>query len=193
MVLAADGANDSDIVALNAAAAAVHMSKAPFAGPVAAIRVGRVEGAFVGNPTIEQMALSDIDFVIAANDERVVMIEGSANQITEEEMAAAMAFAQAEIRPVLRVMEELRTKLGQPKLEIAAPEHDKDLEKAVRAEGKKLVAAMKNSDKAARESGTDEAKSSIVKALAEKFPEQEKAIKAVLAEIEWETVRDLTI
>ncbi|MEK7766225.1 MAG: polyribonucleotide nucleotidyltransferase, partial [bacterium] len=121
LVLCADGVNDPDVLALNAAAAAVHMSAAPFHGPVAAVRVGKVDGAFVTNPTLEQMKTSDLDLVIAANAERVVMIEGSANQLPEADIKAAMEHALAEVKPLLKMMEDLRAALGKPKAEIAAP------------------------------------------------------------------------
>ena len=194
LVLCADGANDPDVVALNAAAAAMHISATPFAGPVAAIRVGRVNGELVVNPTLEQLVTSDLDFIVAANEERVVMIEGSALQVPEAEIAAALEFARKEIAPLLQVQQDLRKACGKPKAEVHLPTVDGQIAKAVRgAATGPLKAAIANPDKLAREAETERAKEELQAKLLEKFPEKESDIERVLAEIEWEVVRDMVL
>jgi polyribonucleotide nucleotidyltransferase len=194
LVLSYDGANDPSVLALNAAAAAVHLTKAPFEGPVGAIRVGRVEGRLTANPTREQMAASDLDMVIAANEERVVMIEGSADQISEADMAEAMAFAVREIRPLLQAQQDLRKKVGAEKLPAPDTAIPPDLTQAVREAGAaRIKAALSNPDKLAREAAVDAAKAAVTAEVLPSFPGQEQAVAAVLAELEWEAVRDMVV
>jgi len=194
LVLCADGANDPDVLALNAAAAAMHLSSAPFSGPVAAVRVGRIDGEFVANPTFEQLAKSDLDMVVAANEDRVVMVEGNANQLPEADIKAAFDFARRETKVLLAAMNELREKAGKPKEEVPAPAPaSSDLVAAVKKESGRLKTAIANPDKLAREAGTAEARDKAKKTLLEKFADQEPAIDRLLAELEWETVRDTVL
>src|ERR1700759_1682614 len=93
MLLSADGQNDPDILAINGASAALCVSDIPFAGPIGAVRVGRVDGQFVANPTHDQRNDSDLDLVYVGTESDVIMIEGSANELPEEEFVKAMEFA----------------------------------------------------------------------------------------------------
>ena len=197
LVLSSDGANDPDVCALNAACAAVHISSAPLAGPVAAVRVGRINGEFVVNPELSKMAESEMDMIIAATAENVVMIEGSANQITEDVMRAAMKFAHEAIMPLLKLQDELRAKIGKPKIVIpAAAGPDAEMLSAAKSlASDKLKAAFASADKHTRQDGTDKVKDDAMAALKAKFPEPEKEhlLTLALAEIEWEAVRDSII
>ncbi len=193
LVLCSDAANDSDILALNAAATALHVSGVPFAGPVAAIRLGRIEGQFVVNPTAQDMANSDVDLVISANRDGIVMMEGDAKEISEDDFRSALQYALQEIQPLLDAQEELRRKEGKEKAVLAAPAaSDPALVQQVRkAACDRLSAALKNPDKLAREELTRKAKEEI---LAELAPDQTEAqlkeIGKLVSEIEWEVVRD---
>src|SRR5258707_10698563 len=93
MLLRADGQNDPDILSINGASAALCVSDIPFAGPIGAVRVGRVDGQLVVNPTHSQRQLSDLDLVYVGNENDVVMIEGSADELAEEEFIRALEFA----------------------------------------------------------------------------------------------------
>ena len=197
LILSSDGSNDPDVCALNAAATAVHLSSAPFAGPVAAVRVGRINGEFVVNPPMELVPTSELDMIIAATADKIVMIEGSADQVPEAVMAEAMKFAQSAIKPLLKMQEDLRAKLGKPKLELpAAGGPEPAVLEAARAEvGGKLKKAIGNKDKLSRENDVETAKEEALASLKVKFPEPEKehSIALALAEVEWEVVRDLVI
>ena len=195
LILCADGANNPDVVALNAAATAVHLSEIPFDGPVAAVRVGRIDGQFVANPTFEQLATSTLDLVIAATGERIVMIEGSADQLPEADIKASLEFAVGQIRPILEMQNALREKIGKPKADISQPEPPSDeIVAAVKvAATERIKAAVANPDKLARETGTAEAKEAAAQEVAAKFPEDEAAIRNLVAEIEWEAVRDMIL
>ena len=107
LLLSADGENDSDILAMNGASAALCVSDIPFAGPIGAVRVGRVNGEFVVNPTHAQRDDSDLDLVYVGNKTDVIMIEGAANELPEEEFIKALHFAQDAVAKLVAAQEEL--------------------------------------------------------------------------------------
>ena len=117
LLLAADQINDSDILSMNGASAALAISDIPFAGPIGAVRVGRVDGEFVVNPTFDERAESDLDLVYVGNKSDVIMIEGAANELPEEDFIKALHFAQAEVQKLVEAQEELVRLAGKPKRE----------------------------------------------------------------------------
>lgn len=130
-VLSADLDNEPDILAMAGASAALLLSPAPFLGPIAGVRVGRIGGEFVVNPTPKQMEESDIDVIVAGSKDAVVMVEGGANEVPEADMIAAIHFAHQSIQPVLKIQEELALLAGRPKWEVAETAEDAALEKQV--------------------------------------------------------------
>lgn len=114
-VVSADQENDSDILALTGASAALSLSSIPFSGPVAGARIGRINGAFVINPTISELKESDLNFMFAATREAVVMVEGEALFVPEAIVAEALAWAHKEIQPLISAQEELVRLAGKPK------------------------------------------------------------------------------
>ena len=118
VLLSADGQNDPDILFINGASAALMVSDIPFAGPVGAVRVGRVNGEFVVNPTHAQRLESDLDIVYVGNENDVVMIEGAANEIPEEEFIKALEFAQPFVKQIVLGQRELAAKAGKVKREV---------------------------------------------------------------------------
>ena len=127
MVISADGENEADIVAVNAASAAIHISEIPFMGPIGAVRVGRINGAWIVNPTQAQRLESDLDLVYAGTRERFLMMEGGANEISEADFFAAMKCAHAEVVKLIDAQHQLRRMLGKADKVIAdvAPDADK--------------------------------------------------------------------
>ncbi|MBT3413102.1 MAG: polyribonucleotide nucleotidyltransferase [Candidatus Jacksonbacteria bacterium] len=115
-VLSQDDKNDADIVALNAAAAVLYVSDVPWDGPIAGVRVGRVDGELVLNPTYEQREKSDLDLVVAGTKENVLMIEAGANEITEDDVFAAIQFAQKHIGDVTALLEDAKQGIGKEKM-----------------------------------------------------------------------------
>ncbi len=115
LLLSADGQNDSDILSINGASAALCISDIPFAGPIGAVRVGRVNGQFVINPTHSDREVSDLDLVYVGNKTDVIMIEGAANELPEADFVAALRFAQANIVGIVTAQEELAALCGKPK------------------------------------------------------------------------------
>jgi len=114
-LLSADGENDPDMLSINGASAALMVSDIPFGGPIGALRVGRVDGKFVTNPTHSQMELSDLDLVYVATETEILMIEGSALELPETDFKAALAYAQEEAQIVIRLQKELAAKVNKPK------------------------------------------------------------------------------
>ena len=118
IVLSADGENDPDILSIIGAVAALMVSDIPWAGPLGAVRVGRVGGKFIANPTHTQMAESDLDLVYVGNETDIVMYEGSAKEISEADFNAALKFGQEAIQPLIAAQKELVAKVGKKKREI---------------------------------------------------------------------------
>jgi polyribonucleotide nucleotidyltransferase len=114
-LLSADGENDPDILSINGASAALMVSDIPFGGPVGAVRVGRIDGKFVTQPTHAQMELSDLDLVYVGSETEIIMIEGAAQEMPEEEFKAALAYAQKEVQIVIGLQKELASKSAKAK------------------------------------------------------------------------------
>ena len=131
-VLAADGVTHPDIPALIGASAALGISDLPFLGPIAAVRVGKLEGELIVNPGNSQLAESEMDLVVAGSRDALVMVEGSAKEATEAEVLAALQFAHAEIQRLIDIQADLIAKVGRPKREIPVPESRAELDANVR-------------------------------------------------------------
>ncbi|MCH2400329.1 MAG: polyribonucleotide nucleotidyltransferase [Pirellulales bacterium] len=124
IVVSSDRQNDSDVLAMNGVAASLHISPLPFAGPIASVRVGRVNGELIAFPTVTDLEESDLDLIVSGSDESVAMIEGFAKEMPENEMADAIAFAHTVIRDVISLQRELYEKVQPKKDEFVAPEDD---------------------------------------------------------------------
>src|SRR6266568_4944840 len=112
-----DQENDADVLGLTAASAALTMSQVPWNGPIAAVRVGRVEGAWILNPTFQQLEFSDVDMVVSGSKDSIVMVEGGALELTEAEIVKGLEVAHKGIRELLDAANELVADMRQPKME----------------------------------------------------------------------------
>ena len=112
-VLSIDQENDPDIVSLAAASAALCVSGLPWAGPIAGIRVGRIDGEWVLNPTYEARNKSDLDLVVAGTPDKVIMLEAGAEEVSEEDALAAIQFGQKHLGKTIKLIEEMKKKLGE--------------------------------------------------------------------------------
>lgn len=117
-VLSADPDNEPGMLAMTGASAALMLSEAPFQGPIAGVRVGRIDGVFKCNPTEDELLASDIDLVVAGSRDAVMMVEGDMKEVSEADVIAAIRFAHDSIQPLLKMQEELRDKAGKPKLAV---------------------------------------------------------------------------
>jgi polyribonucleotide nucleotidyltransferase len=133
-VISFDQENDSDVLALTGASAALHISDIPFNGPIAGVRVGRVGGEFVANPTLAQRAEADLDVVMAASRDAIVMVEGGAKEVSESVMIDALLFGHAAVKDLLDAQDALRAATGnKPKRAFEAPKDDAELREKVKA------------------------------------------------------------
>src|SRR5918911_884050 len=144
-----------DILAMNGASAALMVSNIPFPTPVGAVRIGKVEGNFVVNPTEEQQLGADLDLVVAGTEEAILMVEAGANEIPEAEMLDALDIAHGEIKKLCAAQLELAAKVNKEKLPITAPEVDQDLYRQIAdSHGAQLDQATSVEDKLARQDAT---------------------------------------
>jgi polyribonucleotide nucleotidyltransferase len=172
ILLSADGQNDPDILAMNGASAALSVSDIPFAGPIGAVRVGRVNGEFVANPTHDERAQSDLDLVYVGTDNDVIMIEGSAKEMPEAEFTKALEFAHGQAREMIRVQKELAERAGRPKREAQLLPVNQEFVDIVRnVVGDRIQQALHTQGKTARAKAIDALREEVKTAILEKFPE----------------------
>ncbi|MBM3821781.1 MAG: polyribonucleotide nucleotidyltransferase [Verrucomicrobia bacterium] len=197
VLLSADGENDSDILSVIGASAALSVSDIPWEGPLGAVRVGRVDGKFVANPTHSQRANSDLDLVYVGNTTDVVMFEGAANEISDADFLAALKFGHECCQPIIAAQKELMAKAGKPKRAITVNVvPDEVLEEAKRIGGDRIVPALLTPGKLARESAWSALTEDISKKLVEKFGEEkvtETVRKDAFYYIQKEAVRGLIL
>jgi len=129
--LSADAENPLDILAINAASAAIMISDIPWNGPVAAVRVGRVDGQFIANPTFPEIDKSDLDLRIAGTRDAILMVECGADEVPEDIMVAALEFGHQAIQPLIELQRQMQVEIGKPKREVTFFVPDADLRKKV--------------------------------------------------------------
>ena len=172
VLLSADGENDPDVLFINGASAALMVSDIPFAGPIGAVRVARVNGEFVINPTHTQRASSDLDIVYVGNENDVVMIEGAADEVPEEDFIKALEFAQPSVKAIVLAQKELAAKAGKEKrVPALLLVKDELLEIAYQVAGDRIEAAIYTSGKVARATAIGALKTEVKAAIVGKFPE----------------------
>ena len=197
VLLSADGENDPDILSIIGASAALMVSDIPWAGPLGAVRVGRIGGKFVANPTHAEMAESDLDLVYVGNDKDIVMYEGAAKEITETDFNAALKYAQEVIQPIILAQKELVARAGRKKREITlniVP--DEILHEAKTLAGDRFVPALLMPGKLNRENACKAIQDEVGVKLVEKFG-AEKVTQFVINDafyyIQKEAVRKLIL
>ena len=171
VMLSADGENDPDMLSINGASAALMVSDIPFAGPVGAVRIGRVDGHFVANPTHAQQALSDMDLVYVGSKDECVMIEGEASELPEAEFIAALEFAQIHARALVEAQIQLAALAGKPKREVPLMVvRDDILEIAYSVAGDRIEAAIYLPGKVARGKAVAALRDEVAAAVKAQFP-----------------------
>jgi polyribonucleotide nucleotidyltransferase len=170
ILLSADGENDPDILSINGASAALCVSDIPFAGPIGAVRVGRINGEFVANPTHTQRQSCDLDLVYVGSSDDVIMIEGAADEIPEDDFVRALEFAHPFVRQIIGMQRELMSTAGKPKRE-ADLLHVRDdlLEVAYQVAGDRIEAALYTPGKVARGKAVDALRKEVESAILAKY------------------------
>ena len=191
MVLSCDRENAADVLAMTATSAALHISDIPWAGPVAAVRVGRVNGEFVANPTQTQQLASDLNIVAVASFDALVMVEGHCRFCSEHDLVAALQFAQEQARPLLDLQERLRAAVGREKRPFAPKAADEALVgQIVELSRERLVAALAVREKRARSAALKQ----VASWVAEQLPETEgPALAAAFSEAKRRHVRQMVV
>ncbi|HYK99512.1 MAG TPA: polyribonucleotide nucleotidyltransferase, partial [Candidatus Acidoferrales bacterium] len=154
-----DQENDYDVLAVNAASAALVVSNAPFEGPVGCVRVGNIDGKLTLNPTLTELESSDLDLVVAGTRDSIIMMEAGAREVPEDTLVAALRLAQEGIKQICQAQDELRQKAGKPKLEYIPAVTDMNKLGPVKSWlEQRIHAKLRNPDKAQREAGLDDLK-----------------------------------
>src|SRR6516164_7334996 len=171
ILLSADGENDPDILAMNGASAALSVSDIPFAGPIGAVRVGRVNGEFVANPTHDERTKSDLDLVYVGTENDVIMIEGSAKEMPEADFTKALEFAHGHAREMIQAQKDLAARVGKPKRDAQLLHVNQELVDIARqVAGDRLEQALSTEGKSARAKAIDALREEVKAAILERFP-----------------------
>lgn len=191
-VLSYDGENDPDVLAATAASAALVISDIPFDGPMAEIRVGRVDSQWIVNPTHEQVKHSDIELVVAGTADSIMMVEGESKEVSEQDLLDALKFAQGEIKKLVELQSMLREEAGKTKWSVEEKPVDENLKKDVYllAETKYKEIVYTVLTKEDRSAKNKELSEFVLTSLAEKYPEQEKTIGNILHDMEKDLMRE---
>jgi polyribonucleotide nucleotidyltransferase len=193
-VLSADTENDPGILAMIGASTALTVSDIPFLGPIGAVRIGRIEGEFVTNPTRQQQARSDLDLVIAGVDEGIVMVEGSGREIPEAVLIEGLEVGHQAIREIIALQRDLRETAGKPKLDVATELSDPMLMQRVHELARPRVrATIRIPEKQARERRMAEVLPEVLSAMADSAPEQQLLIPKQIETIERDEMRTMIL
>ena len=193
-VISTDKENDADVLAMIGASAALEISDIPFSGPIAGVRIGRVDGTLITNPTISQQEESDINLIVAGNRSAVVMVEGGGNFVSENDMIEAIFYGHEAIQPMLDMQVEIRDAVGKPKREISAIEEENILEQeVVRIATPLLKEVITTADKKLRQDKRSEASRSTIEALPEEFGEKKSLATEILHDLEKKMVREMIL
>lgn len=172
MLLSGDGENDPDILSINGASAALCVSDIPFGGPIGAVRIGRINGEFIVNPTHSQRELSDLDLVYVGTYDDVIMIEGSAVELPEADFIQALEFAHGHARTMVELQRELAEQAGKPKRQVPLFEvSDELLEIAYSVAGDRIEAAIYTPSKQERGKAVEALRDEVAAAILDKFPD----------------------
>ncbi|MBI4419265.1 MAG: polyribonucleotide nucleotidyltransferase, partial [Gemmatimonadetes bacterium] len=190
-VLSADQENDADVLGITAASLALARSPVPWHGPIAGVRVGRLDRQWVLNPTFAQLEMADVDMVVAGRLDSIMMVEGGALEVPEEEIVDALDAGQAGIRQLIEWQQEIVRDTGAPKMEWKKAEVPADLVKRVRQLAEARVEeALNLPEKSERAQALAALRATVIEQLAAEFPDNVKDVSGVIEEIEYRTMRE---
>lgn len=195
-VLSVEPDNEPSIVAMIGASAALHISEIPFAEPIGGVKVGKIDGQLIINPTVAQMEKSDLQLTVAGTKDAIMMVEAGANELSEDEVLEAILFGHEAIKEIVALIEKIRGDVGKPKVEVTlfqpSPEINKEVREFATA---KMVSAIKTDEKLEREALIEQVKAATVEhfqtKLGEEYSASEKMIQEVLDNIVYEEVRKM--
>ena len=169
-VLSFDQQNDADVLAITGASTALMLSDLPWAGPVAGVRLGRVKGQWIANPTFDQRELSDSNLILVASEDAILMVEGETDGLTEGEFLEAMDFGMKSVADVLKLQHQLARAVGKTKQEFVSPEVNEELVGLISKKfGKDLDDTLRIADKLDRYARLDGLKAEVIEAIGEEY------------------------
>ena len=201
-VLSVDQDNSPELAAMFGSSLATSISKIPFDGPIAGVKVGRVNGEFIINPTAEQLELTDIELTVAGTKEAINMVESGSKEVSEEDMLEALMFGHDAVKELCVFQEKIIAEIGQPKMEYEVLEITDELKNEVRSlSEEKLNTAMRILDKIEKYEAIDKVKEDVVAKYEEEnanlkddeLKELITKVKLVLEEIEYEIFRQIVV
>ena len=194
-VLSGDPSNNPDVMAINAASAALHISEVPFKGPLAGVRVGFIDGSFVINPPLDHQDGSDMDIIVVGTEDAIVMVEGEAKELPEDTVVRALDFAHSEIKKICQAQDELREKAGKEKMPFHAYVPDDAMYEKVKAfAGEKLEQIMLGAyAKQDRHARTDALRAETLEHFADDAEDTSLEVSACFSQLEKEIVRELVL
>jgi len=193
-VLSTDKENEADVLAVVGASAALEVSDIPFRGPIAAVRVGRVDGQFVTNPTVSLQENSDINLIVAGNRSAVVMVEGGGRFVSESDMIDAIFYGHEALQPLLDMQDELRKEVGKPKREIPPSVRDETLEaRVMEIAASGIEEVVNTADKELRQKNRDDVFARVLQALDGDVEERRAEIRDLISSQEKTRVRRMIL
>jgi len=193
-VLSMDQENDPDVIAMVGASAALVISDVPFAGPIASVRVARINNELKINPIIAEWEEADLNIIVSGSKTGVVMVEGGSNVVSEKEMLEAIFFGHEALKPIIEIQEKLQETVGKPKREFAPPEKDQELVAKLTAEAEaRLREAIVIPDKMERYSAVREVKKSIFEGLGEDYADRGGEVSEILGDLKNSISRNMIL
>jgi polyribonucleotide nucleotidyltransferase len=194
-VYSSDKENDADVLGSVGASVALMISDIPFDGPIGELRIGRVNGEFVVNPTQTQLETSDMDLVVAGTEDSIVMVEGEAKEVSEADLLAAIKLAHENIKSLCKLQHEIRSECGKPKREVKPAERADELENEVKDFCYEKIKEQDRTvmTKDERHNKSKELLDSLQESLKEKYPEQESKISALYHDLQYVDMRQMIL
>jgi polyribonucleotide nucleotidyltransferase len=193
-VLSTDKESEADVLAVIGASTALQVSDIPFAGPIAAVRVGRIDGKLTVNPPLSLQEKSDINLIVAGSKSAVVMVEGGGKFVSEADMIEAIFYGHESLQPLLEMQEEISREVGKAKRKIPAPVRDKEMEsKIISMANPLLQEVITTADKKLRQDKRDDVVRRVLETLASEYEEKEAEITEVVHDLEKSMVRRMML
>ena len=193
-VLSSDGEHDPDMLAINGASTALHISDIPFGGPIGAVRIGRVDGNLIVNPSPLEDTYSDLNLIVVGSRKGIVMVEGGANRLSEEIVMEGIFKGYDEIMKIVQAQEDLREKAGKPKRELSPVVHDSELVQKIRDQwGGRIEEAIAIPGKLDRRAALDEIYLTVFESLGEEGERRRGEILGYTDKIEGEYIRNMIL
>ncbi len=191
-VLSVDQNNPPDIAAMIGASCALSISDIPFNGPIGGVRIGRIAGQLIVNPTVEEQEKSELNLVVAGTRDAVLMVEAGANQLPEDVILEAIMYGHDIIKEIVAFQDEITAQVGKPKRELKMYQVPSDIDEAVRAfSTEKMLQAVANPDKLTREAQISTLKQEVAAHFTAQYPNNSKEVSYTFQKILKETVRKM--